>query len=87
MNSEIVQNTTHPGGSVVRVCYRDARLEETEFWRGVQTEPRTQRSGVSGVAPLTPLRCVRGSDAIRESKNERWSYGRVGRGQWAAIRS
>jgi hypothetical protein len=27
-------------------------------------EPRTQRSGVSGAsrAPLTPLRCVRGSD-------------------------
>jgi dolichol-phosphate mannosyltransferase len=27
------------------------------------TEPRTQRSGVSGAAPLTPLRCVRGSDS------------------------
>jgi hypothetical protein len=28
------------------------------------SEPRTQRSGVSGrsVPPLTPLRCVRGSD-------------------------
>jgi hypothetical protein len=27
------------------------------------SEPRTQRSGVSGRAmPLTPLRCVRGSD-------------------------
>jgi hypothetical protein len=26
------------------------------------SEPRTQRSGVSGGRPLTPLRCVRGSD-------------------------
>ena len=26
------------------------------------SEPRTQRSGVSGQTPLTPLRCVRGSD-------------------------
>jgi hypothetical protein len=26
------------------------------------SEPRTQRSGVSGLQPLTPLRCVRNSD-------------------------
>ncbi len=30
------------------------------------SEPRTQRSGVSGcpMHPLTPLRCVRGSDSV-----------------------
>src|SRR5438132_8303460 len=27
-----------------------------------RSEPRTQRSGVSGAGPLTPLGCVRGSD-------------------------
>src|SRR5579883_347547 len=33
---------------------------------GVVSEPRTQRSGVSGCVgrPLTPLRCVRGSDLL-----------------------
>jgi len=33
------------------------------------SEPRTQRSGVSGSAgrPLTPLRCVRGSDLLWQS--------------------
>src|SRR5689334_6543820 len=33
----------------------------------IKTEPRTQRSGVSGCfhLPLTPLRCVRGSDLPR----------------------
>src|SRR5437773_3516992 len=31
------------------------------------SEPRTQRSGVSGMRlPLTPLRCVRGSDTLLE---------------------
>jgi len=33
--------------------------ETRALWR---SEPRTQRSGVSGRPPLTPLRCVRGSD-------------------------
>ena len=31
------------------------------------SEPRTQRSGVSGRAPLAPLRCVRGSERIPAS--------------------
>jgi hypothetical protein len=37
-----------------------------EVKRLATTEPRTQRSGVSGrpEKPLTPLRCVRGSDIL-----------------------
>src|SRR5260370_36674984 len=33
--------------------------------KALRSEPRTQRSGVSGL-PLTPLRCVRGSDTPRQ---------------------
>jgi hypothetical protein len=31
------------------------------------SEPRTQRSGVSGGGPFTPLRCVRGSDEAKRT--------------------
>src|SRR5579871_6357755 len=55
------------------------------------SEPRTQRSGVSGMRPLTPLRCVRGSDKIcisgsdkkedhRDQPSERGAYCGIGGG-------
>ncbi len=42
------------------------------------SEPRTQRSGVSGplstATPLTPLRCVRGSDKCVKPDRARYTF-------------
>jgi hypothetical protein len=60
--------THHHGGSGRRGKYTP---------RGVESEPRTQRSAVSGplstATPLTLLRCVRGSDKCVKSDRARYN--------------